>query len=339
VPRWLPLAVVLLLVSFWGPAAFLRNQVWRSEQLLWEDTLRKEPRRVKAYLRLGLLALDAGDTERGFAYLAKLRNLDARFDYYGFYRARQARVSGDRAGAIALFETVLRRNDDYIEALFEMGELMEETGQYEQAIDYYTRAIDSRQQGEGWALKKDARQRLEALRSRFAPQLAALRRAVAERPDDAAARAELALKLDWLGDYREALDLYQGLERGGVKNWGLFFNMGNIYRKLGRDRDAATHFEQAVQADPGQAQAWNNLGNVRLDLGEREGAITAFQRAIALDSGFAFAQLNLGRAYLDAGRIPEAMEQLTRVRARFPELAPRADAYLQTARQKSGKRG
>jgi superkiller protein 3 len=124
-----------------------------------------------------------------------------------------------------------------------------------------------------------------------------------------------------------------------VKNWGLFFNMGNIYRKLGRDRDAAAHFERAVQADPGQAQAWNNLGNVRLDLGEREGAITAFQRAIALDSGFAFAQLNLGRAYLDAGRIPEAVEQLTRVRTRFPELAPRADAYLETARQKSGKRG
>lgn len=63
--------------------------------------------------------------------------------------------------------------------------------------------------------------------------------------------------------------------------------LGAAYFDAGRFADAATAFDQALQADPGKALAWSSLGEARVMASERDPmpaeAAAAFRKAVALD--------------------------------------------------------
>jgi tetratricopeptide (TPR) repeat protein len=107
------------------------------------------------------------------------------------------------------------------------------------------------------------------------------------------AKASEALKA---GRYEEALGLYREAEgaatspqgRGNAAN-----GMGYACMKMHKPAEAVTHFEKAVQADPGNKTAWNNLGSCQLTMYESgqagpavlESAVSAFEKVAALDPG------------------------------------------------------
>lgn len=59
-------------------------------------------------------------------------------------------------------------------------------------------------------------------------------------------------------------------------------------------RGAVTHYEQALSAAPGDAQAWLYLGNAQARLGATSDAETAYRQALVRDRGNAKAWFNLG---------------------------------------------
>ena len=75
-----------------------------------------------------------------------------------------------------------------------------------------------------------------------------------------------------------------------------WYRLGNVREEQGRDdADAATCFEKAVALDPSHARAWNNLGGAHQRLRHEEQAIAAYREAMQADPGLAQACLNLGR--------------------------------------------
>lgn len=85
------------------------------------------------------------------------------------------------------------------------------------------------------------------------------------------------------------------------------YDLGRALHAAGQTDDALASFEACLALDPGHAQAHNARG-ILLSLLERgTEAIASFQRAVAIDPGYASAHNNLGNEYFFAGRYDEAL--------------------------------
>jgi tetratricopeptide (TPR) repeat protein len=74
--------------------------------------------------------------------------------------------------------------------------------------------------------------------------------------------------------------------------------IGGLYMEAGRNDDAVSWLEQAVELDPGDLHARNHLAITYLNLGRLEAAVAAFQENLARDPQHAASLLGLGRIKL-----------------------------------------
>ena len=83
------------------------------------------------------------------------------------------------------------------------------------------------------------------------------------------------------------------------------YNLGVILRPLGRWREAAQAYQQAVAVNPGFVMGYSNLGNVLKELGRFAEAETAYRQALAIRSDYASAQHGLAMLLISMGRFEE----------------------------------
>lgn len=76
----------------------------------------------------------------------------------------------------------------------------------------------------------------------------------------------------------------------------------DILKAQGRSWEASSAYQQLVDDNPDDAQAWNNLGNARHEMGELNGALAALQKARALAPISSQIHINLGRVLVSLGR-------------------------------------
>lgn len=92
-----------------------------------------------------------------------------------------------------------------------------------------------------------------------------------------------------------------------------------VYRGLGDDAKAREVFQELVAQDPaGTARALYDRGIDMFNAGNTAGAKTAFEQALEADAGNARAHYMLGLCYVNSGESAKAKEQLQE----FLELAP-----------------
>lgn len=102
-------------------------------------------------------------------------------------------------------------------------------------------------------------------------------------------------------------------------------NLGVMYRRLGRYKDAFGHFKKSVDLDPSHANGWNNLGNIYSDIGNGPAAAQAYKKAIDIDPDFTLALSNVCRVLLEIGDADggaEAARKVLSQRHVEPNLIP-----------------
>ncbi|MFT4114368.1 tetratricopeptide repeat protein [Silvibacterium sp.] len=125
--------------------------------------------------------------------------------------------------------------------------------------------------------------------------IAELNQALALKPADSAALANLALAYANSGDAAHAAPLFaqlaaqpQPLAPDLLAAWG------RIEAASGERAAAQRHLEQAVAADPQNAQFADDLGSLYAQQQNWQAAAQSFRRAIDIDPSFALAHLHLG---------------------------------------------
>ena len=98
-------------------------------------------------------------------------------------------------------------------------------------------------------------------------------------------------------------------------------NLGNALLQNGDVDDAITHFQEALQINPGYAEAHINLGNALFQRGKVDEAIAQYQRALQINPDYAEAHYNLGNALLRQGSVDEAIAQYQRALQIRPDYA------------------
>jgi protein O-mannosyl-transferase len=269
--RWrrpaLALGLALAVAAAGGALTRHRNEVYRSDLALWQDTVAKRPGYARAHNNLGTVFLNAGRTDEAMAEFLKTSALDPDYAEAHNNRGTVLLQSGRLGEAIAQYEEALRLRPAYPKARKNLGIALAATGRGREAIAQYEEAL--------------------RLLPDYAEARYALGNARLQLGDPAAAAAEFAAAVRLNPDYAEAHN-----------------NLGLALFHQHRDAEAIVEYRAALRLKPGDGPAHNNLGNALADSGRLPEAIAEYEEALRLHPDFAEARANLAdaRAAAAAGR-------------------------------------
>jgi protein O-mannosyl-transferase len=262
---------------------------------------------------------------------------------------RQSRMYAD---VETLWRTTIARNPDCFVAYSNLGNLLLQKGEREEAIVYCLKAIQLQPDvaeaynNLGNAFLQEGRND-EAMRYyqealKLRPDLAVVwlnvgnllrqsgktdeaighfKKAVELRPEFVSARTSLAKVLLEKGRADEAVDHAQKALNVLPDDADALGVLGQALLQKGRASDAVTQFQKLLQLQPGNVRAMNDLGTALNEAGRPDEALEQFQKAVALRSDFVVARHNLGMALLKRGRKEEAIAQLQKIVELQPDSA------------------
>ncbi len=107
-------------------------------------------------------------------------------------------------------------------------------------------------------------------------------------------------------DYRQSVLSFEAVLKRSISSFEVHFYLARSLAALGRQREAATHFEEAARRQPAHATAWEGLADSQAAAGDPGAALDALRRgqaALPKDAGLRFAE---AQRLKGLGRLPEA---------------------------------
>jgi tetratricopeptide (TPR) repeat protein len=199
----------------------------------------------------------------------------------GFLTWRQ---TADYHDLFALYGATLNKNPGCWMAHYNLGIVLSEQGEADQAIDHY-------------------------------------RQAIALRPDYAEAHYNLARLLVDLGQLNDAVVHYERATAINPADAEAQNNLGVTLFGIGRADDAIAHYQKALEIRPDYPEASCNLANALIAKGDFDGAIARYTACLAAIPDQEEAQYNLASALLRKGRMDDAIIEYQKVLRAHPESA------------------
>ncbi|MGA2177098.1 MAG: tetratricopeptide repeat protein [Verrucomicrobiota bacterium] len=234
----------------------------------------------------------------------------------GLLTWRQSRMYGDIE---TLWRTTIERNPESWFAQNDLGAVLYEKGQVDQAIVRFRASLaiqpDDNAEAEnnlGAALEKKGQVNEAIIR---------FRKAVASRPHFAEAHRNLGNCLLRQGQVDEALFHFRAAVAIRPDSPQLHSTLANVLLQYGRVDEAIIQYQEALELHPDDDQAHYNLGIALRQRGQSDEAILQFQKAVAIRPDFAEAQNNLGHCLLQKGRLDEAVTHLRKALEIHPDYA------------------
>jgi tetratricopeptide (TPR) repeat protein len=121
--------------------------------------------------------------------------------------------------------------------------------------------------------------------------------------------ANRAVTYEKNGEHEKAINVArEAVKVSPATSSDAFLKIGDILRDQGKFEDALNSYNQAIEADPSNSNAWSSKGNALADLGEYNQSLTAHNKAVELDPQSAFAWVNKGFVLHKLGKLDEALE-------------------------------
>lgn len=272
-PR-LRLLLLICLLGLLTVNTVLRNQVWQSDLRLYRDCVRKSPFQSRSRVNLGQAYLNAGQNQRAQREYEKSFRFGPQTAeaYNGL--AEAALKEGRIEQAQELFQTSLqiRPNAD---ALIGLGNVHYYRGEYEPAIEFFSRAIElERDYPEAFNDRANCYRRLNRL-----PEA--------------------------IRDYTRAIELNPRYAEA-------YNNRGNAYADQGLGEPAAEDYSQALRLKPDYAEAYYNRGNLFAHQGQYDAALSDYQQALHLKPDFVEVYISEGLVWRMKGRRDRALADFSR---------------------------
>ena len=144
-------------------------------------------------------------------------------------------------------------------------------------------------------------------------------RAVAARPDDASAHANLGVTLAMLGEEELSRDELNAAVELDATNVLANYNLATLLAARGEDEAAVLHFEAALREKPDHLQARLNLANSLRRLGRFDAALPHYRAVVEGDPGNRDARLTESLTLIRLHRYAEARRRLEQSRGAFPD--------------------
>ena len=132
------MCLAVLILSIW---TYQRNQVWKDDETLYRDCIKKSPQKARPYFLLGM-AMD--DRDRNYdAILQYQTAIKVKPDYYNAHNNLAMALSkeGRLEEAIKHYQEAIRIEPGFYMAYNNLGNALSRKGLFSEAIGYYTQAL------------------------------------------------------------------------------------------------------------------------------------------------------------------------------------------------------
>ena len=244
-----------------------RNADYRSDLVLWADTIAKRPENPLAHFMLAGAQERAGQLSAARASYERTLRLKPDFsighEHFGEFLMR----AGRHAEAIEHFAAALRLNPDYADAHANLGNAHLAAGRTAEAVEHLRKA------------------------AQLAPYTTT--------PE---AHFNLANALMELGQIAEAIARYEAAIHARPSYSSAHYNLGNALAASGRPADAVPHYEAALRARPDYPEAHHNLASALFETGRLPEAARHYEETLRLAPDFPNARANLDRVRAQMAR-------------------------------------
>lgn len=317
---------LIVLPVLWGAASIKQNLTWYSGETVWRNIVDVSPEYSKAYMALGHEYKKQGNTSNAIEYFIKAGKLNPSDNSYDLYMGLKAFEENNYKEALKYFFAARDKKTDLL-VLFRLASTFERIDDLIKAAEYYNKTINHRMMDVS-GLKKQARIGLKRVLTMMEPPLANLRKEAENSPGDLKILTELAMLLDNLGYYDEALSNYDRIKSIVGESWQYFYNVANIYKKTSKYEKSIEFYKKSLELLPANSKALNNIGLIYKELNDVAKAIEFFEKAMALDPYYKYPPIQLGILYFQMGEKEKAEYYFNYVLARFPDEAGVANLYL-----------
>ena len=209
-----------------------------------------------------------------------------------------------------LYEEILRKNPNYINAYNNLGILFNQLGEYKKSINCYEKIIQI--QPNNAAAHNNLGFVLNQL-DELEKAMKCFKKAIQIEPNYADAFYNLGNIHKQLRNYQKAIDYYKKTIAINSNYVGAYNSLGTLLNQLGEYKKSMNCYEKAVQIQPNNANTYNNLGNLNKELGEHQKAINFYERAIQINPNHTVAYNNLGSTFKELGEHQKAINCYERI--------------------------
>jgi Flp pilus assembly protein TadD len=265
-----------------------------------------------------------------------------------YKQAMEADDRGDVQKAIALYQELLRRQPDSVEARTNLGVALAKAGRYDEATAQYREALKRDPKNPVVRLNLALSQYKQADFQMAASELQDLRKDHPENQQSLYLLADCFLRLGRNSEVVELLEpAYQAhpedraidyalgtallregkLQRGEAVIDRILkegdtpeanFLMGEAQFAAGDNRAAAATLSRALELNPSMAGCWSLYGHALLNIDDFEGAAGAFRRALEIEPSDFSANLYLGSILRRGGKAADAVPYLEKALRQRP---------------------
>jgi tetratricopeptide (TPR) repeat protein len=256
------------------------------------------------------------------------------------------------AEASLLYRTTILKNPKCWMAYNNLGALLAEKGQTNEAINLYQKSLeiksdnDGAQTNLGTALFKIGKtdeaiacfEKALQINSKLAEThnnyghllfqigrtdeaLSHYMKALEINPSYPEVHNNLAVLLEKIGRIDEAIDHYQKALVMSPNVAEVQNNLATLLAKIGRPDEAITHFQKALKINPGYPEALYSFGVLLARAGRTDEAIALYRKALEINPQNYEVHCNLGNALFQTGRADESIDEFQKALEINPNYA------------------
>jgi tetratricopeptide (TPR) repeat protein len=256
-------------------------------------------------IKQGVSLLRDGKTQDALDLFTRAQKLDPASPRPHYYIASALERLGAADSAAVEYQTALRINPKYVEALTGYGKLLRKQGKTAEGTQKLEEAVKYNGKdpaalyGLGQAYLED---------KKFDDAEKVFRKGTLLKTGRAQFLAGTALAIEGKGDLKEAEELFIRARETDPNNLRVRLEMGNFYMRKKIPVLAAPEFGHATTLNPKDPETHYMYGRALVGMNEFNAALKAFVDATKQDSTYAPAYLETGRLFYRAKRYNEAAE-------------------------------
>jgi protein O-mannosyl-transferase len=321
----LKILLLCILISIGSMWTFQRNEIWKDQLTLWQDCVRKSPKKARPHLCLGQAYAEIKDHQLAFKHYEQALKINPNYsevrNNMGNLLAKEGRLEEAeveyrlslqiRPGyykAHNNLATILIRQKKYGEArqhfiksiilkpgfalgYANLGKLSDDLAETTKALDYYYKAIEL---SPGLPIAHNNIGKHFAKSGNFPKAEFHFNEALKSDPSNSEAMANIGIILQEHKKIPEAMTYYKKALTSDSENTTAHFNMANLYMVTGDKENAEKHYRETLRLDDEHVGAHTNLGSLLSEKGDTATALEHYMKAIELDPEYADAHNNIG---------------------------------------------
>ena len=204
--------------------------------------------------------------------------------------------------AYGIYKDILGETPMHTDALFGIGVILEKKQKFDLAIQFFSKAIESKRDKTEALL---ARGRVFRLQGMFENALKDFTQIILSHPDRFEALVARGITFGQTSQFTAAIDDFSLAIRINPNSGEAFYNRGVVYEKLHQFKSAIDDYSIAIELNPYDYKAYNNRGVARRETKCFDAAIRDFDKSIKINPDFAEGYYNKSLTLLSIGKLKE----------------------------------